>query len=334
MYWNKNIDKNLRGVLMINLLGLDTNISSFIGVLFAFIATFAATALLKGKLPTDQGRAFAHDGAKSAGKPRGAGIIFILAFVISALLFADFSVELLIYLALVTIEMLTGYFDDAAEKPWGELLKGVLDLVVAIATAVAFLYYNGNVVSLAIFGISFEIPVVLYGILIVVLVWASINVTNCSDGVDGLSASLVITTLGSFFVLNKIMVAGEDINYVIVLFVICLLAYLWFNATPSILLMGDAGSRAMGIFIAIVALKSQSPFMYILLAIVLILDGGLGLVKVSLIRVCKIHILKNTTTPLHDHARKKKEWSNTHVVFRFVILQFIVSAAALYLVMM
>ena len=44
------------------------------------------------------------------------------------------------------------------------------------------------------------------------------------------------------------------------------------TATPSKLLMGDAGSRAMGIFIAICALKSQSPFIYILAGLVLLSD--------------------------------------------------------------
>ena len=47
-------------------------------------------------------------------------------------------------------------------------------------------------------------------------------------------------------------------------------------------MMGDAGSRAMGIFISIAALKSGSPLLYIPVALVLILDGGLGLVKVTL----------------------------------------------------
>ena len=96
--------------------------------------------------------------------------------------------------------------------------------------------------------------------------------------------------------------------------------------------MGDAGSRAMGLFIAIAILKSRSPFMYFLVAIVLILDGGLGLIKVSLLRFLKIHILKNTTTPLHDHARKKLGWSNAQVVFRFAIIQIVVSVAAIYLI--
>ena len=66
---------------------------------------------------------------------------------------------------------------------------------------------------------------------------------------------------------------------------------------------------------------------------ILILDGGLGLVKVALLRFLKIHILKNTRTPLHDHVRKVKDWSNTQTVFRFVIIQIVVSIAVVYMVM-
>ena len=73
--------------------------------------------------------------------------------------------------------------------------------------------------------------------------------------------------------------------------------------------------------------------MYLVFAIVFILDGGLGLVKVALLRFLKIHILKNTRTPLHDHVRKNKDWSNAQVVFRFAIIQIIVSMAAIYAVM-
>ena len=73
--------------------------------------------------------------------------------------------------------------------------------------------------------------------------------------------------------------------------------------------------------------------MYLLVAAVLIADGGLGLVKVSLLRFLKIHILKNTITPIHDHVRKKGGWSNAQVVFRFAIIQIVISLAAIYLVM-
>lgn len=95
--------------------------------------------------------------------------------------------------------------------------------------------------------------------------------------------------------------------------------------------MGDAGSRAMGLFISIAVLKSGCPFFYIPAALVFIADGGLGLIKVSLLRYLKIKILKNTRTPLHDHVRKVWNWSNTQTVFRFAIIQIVISVAAVYL---
>ncbi|MBO5097003.1 MAG: phospho-N-acetylmuramoyl-pentapeptide-transferase [Agathobacter sp.] len=320
---------------MINFVsGIDFSMVAFFGILFAFAATCVAIAKLNKFLPRDMGRAFAHDGSLSAGKPRGAGIIFVFAFVAATLIFAELNMEIGIYLILIVVEMLTGYFDDAAEKPWGEYLKGFLDLAVAVVTAMVYLHYNTSDIVIASLGITITIPPIIFAILTVILVWASINVTNCTDGVDGLSGTLTIITLMSFFVLDGIMGVEDSFNFLILLFCVCLLGYLWYNATPSKLLMGDAGSRAMGIFIAIAALKSQSPLMYLLLGIVLIVDGGLGLIKVALLRFLKIHILKNTTTPLHDHVRKKLEWSNAQVVFRFAIIQLIVALAAIYMVQM
>ena len=319
------------------MLNLIENISpvlvAFLGILFSFFVTFLCTAKLNKYLPSDQGRKFAHDGALSQGKPRGAGIIFVLVFAISALVFGQLSVELGIYLALIIVEMLTGFFDDAAEKPWGEYLKGALDLVVAVITAVVYLYYNGSTIKLAIVGAEWTIPPVVYGILTVILVWVAINVTNCADGVDGLSSSLVLVTLGTFYIINQIT-GLTSFSYPLLLFMAGLLAYLWYNATPSKLLMGDAGSRAMGFLIALASLKSGDPFLFVLVALVILVDGGLGLVKVSLLRFLKIHILKNTTTPIHDHVRKNKGWSNTHVVFRFAIIQIIISLVTVYLILL
>ena len=290
---------------------------AFIGVLFAFAVTCIAIAKLNGYLPKDMGRQYAHDGALSAGKPRGAGIIFVLTFVVSALLFGKMNKEIIIDLVLIVIEMFTGFFD----------------LAVAVVVAISYLHYNSSEITIAITGTTIVIPPVVFAILTVILVWVSINVTNCSDGVDGLSGTLTIITLMSVFVLDNILKVNDSFNYCILLFAVCLLGYLWYNATPSKLLMGDAGSRAMGIFIAIAVLKMHSPFMYLLVAAVLIADGGLGLVKVSLLRFLKIHILKNTITPIHDHVRKKGGWSNAQVVFRFAIIQIVISLAAIYLVM-
>lgn len=312
---------------LLNNAGVSESIIALLRAAVAFLGTFFFLKLMMPYLPSDQGREYAVDGALSKGKARGAGIVFVLVFVVTVLLFTPMKLEHIIYLILVVLAMLTGFLDDAAKTPWGEYKKGFLDLVIAVLIAVTFIHYNSTEVTLALFGVSFVIPKILFGILVVILVWAAINVTNCSDGVDGLSATLTIVTLSSAYLLIH-----DPFGKLVPAFILCLFAYLWYNANPSSLLMGDAGSRAMGLFIAITMLKTQSPFLYLLLGLITILDGGLGLIKVSLKRFLKISILTHTTCPLHDHVRKNKGWSNNQVVFRFAILQIVICIAALLLV--
>lgn len=300
------------------------------GIIFAFGATVFATHRLQGFLPKDAGREFAHDGKLSAGKPRGAGIIFVLCFVAAALLFAPLKAEIVIYLILIVICMMTGFLDDASKMPWGEYRKGFLDLCVAALVAMTYLRYNPSTIELALFRIQLTIPPALFAVLIMALVWISVNVTNCADGVDGLSGTLAIISVMTVYAVDRLLGRGEDFSLLILLFAVCILGYLWYNATPSKLLMGDAGSRSMGLFISIAVLKTGCPVLYIPIALVLILDGGLGLVKVALLRFLKIRILKNTRTPLHDHVRKAWGWSNTQTVFRFAIIQIILAVAVIY----
>ena len=319
---------------MINLIaGEVLPITAFIGVIFAFAFTCILTSALNDYLPKDIGREFAHNGKLSAGKPRGAGIIFISVFTLAAFLFGELSMEMAIYLILVFIEMLTGFMDDAPDEPWGEYKKGILDFLVAAVAAVNYIHFNSTRIEIATLGIEINIHPIVFFILTIILVWAAINVTNCSDGVDGLSGTLTIITLVTVYVIDQIKGSGPEFSYIILLFVVCILGYLWYNATPSRLMMGDAGSRAMGIFISIAVLKTGRPFLFLLVAFVLIIDGGLGLIKVALLRFLKIHIFKNTTMPLHDHVRKKIGWSNTQAVFRFAIIQIVISIATVYLLL-
>ncbi|MBQ9701163.1 MAG: phospho-N-acetylmuramoyl-pentapeptide-transferase [Lachnospiraceae bacterium] len=318
---------------MINQILSNVQVTAFLGIMAAFTFTCLFIHLFYSKLPTDQGRDFAHDGKLSAGKPRGAGFVFIMVFIFVAVLFGYINTENIIFLILIFAAMLTGFLDDCSKAPWGELKKGLLDLAIAIMLAITIINFNGTEVTIVSLGMTFTMPPVVYGILAVILIWVSINVTNCSDGVDGLSGTLTMITLMTIYVVTEILGVGGQFGYYILLFVVCILGYLWFNATPSKLMMGDAGSRAMGLFIAIAILKTGCPFLYIPVAIVLILDGGLGLVKVALLRTIKLHILKNTRTPLHDHVRKVKNWSNTQAVFRFAIIQIVVSIAVVYMVM-
>ncbi len=304
----------------------------FVGVVFAYLMTSFLLAIGMNKLPRDHGREFAHDGGLSAGKPRGAGFVFILVFVLAALVFGNVDREMTIYLILTVAAMMTGYLDDCAKVSWGELRKGLLDLMIAIMTAVTMVNFNGSDVSVALSGEVITLHPVLYAVLAIVLVWGSINVTNCADGVDGLSGTLTSITLFTIYMIMNNTGAAPEFSYTILLFIACILGYLWFNATPSRLLMGDAGSRAMGLFIAIAIMKSGYPFLYLLVAFVLMVDGGIGLLKVSLLRFLHIMILTKVRTPLHDHVRKNLGWSNAQTVFKFAIIQIMISAAVVWLV--
>lgn len=309
----------------------DYGILGFFGVAFAYVATSLLLAAGMNRLPRDHGREFAHDGGLSAGKPRGAGFVFILVFVLAALLFVSVDREMAIYLILTVAAMMTGYLDDCAKVSWGELRKGLLDLVIAVMTAMTMVNFNGSEVTIAFTGQVFTLSPLVYGVLAVILVWGSINVTNCADGVDGLSGTLAIVTLFTIYMVMNRDGRTSEFSYVILLFIACILGYLWFNATPSRLLMGDAGSRGMGLFIAIAVMKSGSPFLYPLVAFMLMMDGGIGLVKVSLLRFLNIKILTRVRTPLHDHVRKNLGWSNAQTVVKFAIIQIMISMAVVWL---
>ncbi len=285
-------------------------------------------------LPKDQGREFAVNGALSVGKTRGVGIIMFLVLIAASVLCVKLSVEYIIYLAALFIEMMSGYLDDASEKPWGELKKGIIDMVVAVGVSVTVYWFHGGQIVLPLFNLSFTVPAVLYVILGTILIWASINVTNCADGVDGLCGSLSMVTLTAALLMN-VLIGEDDMLLMTTSMLGILLVYLWFNCSPSSILMGDAGSRALGLLIAMAFMVCGAPVLWIPMALLLILDGGLGLLKLTVIRVLKAkNFMKNLRTPIHDHARKNKGWSDTQVVIRFTLLQILICAAVLTIVML
>ena len=307
---------------MLQLLSGSQRTVDALGFLLAFALTALMDSVFREKLPQDHGRAFAVNGELSKGKARGSGLIFVLCIALVTLAVVPLRTEYIIYTVLLIASMLSGYFDDASEVAWNEYKKGLIDLVIAIVAGVTYLNFNSTAVHFL--NWSFAIPYPLYLVLIVGLIWASINVVNCTDGVDGLSASLAVVSIGTF-----LLAYGKELGdyaTAAIVFIGALLAYLWMNAKPSTLLMGDAGSRAMGFFLAVLALKSGHPFSFLLAALVFIVDGSLGILKISFKRFLHISILKNTLTPLHDHVRKRMGWSDEQVVARWLILQAVASA--------
>ncbi len=310
----------------------DVNQKIFL-LLFAvlpFAAAFCALKLGRVILPKDHGKADVADGMQSAGKPTGGGIIFISVFTLICALFVPMNIERIIYLCAIYVSMLSGFFDDGAKVPWGRVKKGLLDLVIAVGAAFTYCYFNGSDLRIALLSTTITLPQWLYVILGAALVWGSINVTNCSDGVDGLCGSLSIISIGTAAVLVHTFSPDRDFTMMLAVMILCLLAYLWYNANPSRLLMGDAGSRALGVLLAIAMMKTGSPILFIPVCAMLVIDGGAPLLKISCIKFLHMKgFMKNITTPIHDHLKKNKKWSAPQVVFRLAILQIIINLALL-----
>lgn len=302
-----------------------TDIQQYIAI--ASIAAFAICfLLLKLKLPflpKDKGRAFAVNGEVSKGKIRGVGLIMICTFVLCSVFLLPITKEFICYDVLLFLEMLSGYLDDASDKPWSDYKKGFIDLIICIAVSVVFVLNNPT--EIMIFDYKIYVHPVLFAVLSTILLWLGINVTNCSDGVDGLCATLSTISLLSISLIFFDQIGDQYTAYSFIM-VGVLIAYLCFNTSPSSQLMGDAGSRPIGLLIVLMVLKSSHPMSYLLLSAVLLVDGIAGLIKIFLKRFLKIEVLKKVRTPIHDEMRKNHGWSDTQVVVRFSIIQVFVSA--------
>jgi phospho-N-acetylmuramoyl-pentapeptide-transferase len=307
-----------------------------LGTAVAAVSTFLLLPRLWHRLPRDRGRAHAVGAEQSIGKPISAGLIFIPIFMVGAFLFVPISFPISEGVALLGVAMLVGYLDDRTPGGWSEYRLGAMDLALSLLGAAAVCQLDPFRLWLPFIKTPFLLSPWWFIPGGAALIWLSINATNCTDGVDGLSGSLLGLGLGFLGGLLYGTVGHQEISRYLLLphypeaaqwailaflMVGCLAGYLWHNAYPSAVLMGDAGSRPLGLLLGLLVLVSGNPFLILVVAGVVLANGATGLLKVALLRFLKIPIFRNVRYPLHDHVRQKYGWSNTQVVVRFVLLQ-------------
>lgn len=276
------------------------------------------------------------DAEKSIGKPMGAGVIFVPVFAIVSLLVVPLQWPYLAVVSCMLAAMFIGFLDDRVRGGLSEYTLGACDLVVSVIAAMAVCRLSGFDVWLPFLKGSLHIDAWIFITLGSVLIWVMINSTNASDGVDGLSGSLstmALVFLGAILfgivghreiaahLLVPHYASGAEWSMLAFAMVGCLAAYLWYNCYPSVVLMGDAGSRPVGLLIGVLVLASGNPFLVLAVATLVLVNGGTGLLKVALLRFFRIPIFRNVRYPLHDHLRKNLGWSNTQVLVRFMLLQ-------------
>lgn len=317
--------------------------------------TFAAAAVIAfflprlwNRLPRDRGKAICGpDGMKSAGKPTGAGYYVTLLSLPVLVLCVPMDVWDALTMAALYAAMLFGYLDDRSRVPWGELRKGLLDAVVSLAAAWFIAEGHGTGIWLPFVKGVWQVPTALYVPCAAFLLWFTMNATNCSDGVDGLAGTLTGISLAMLAVMLYVVVGYRPVaNYFLVpcnpeaaTWAIMTMTiaggfggYLWFNAEPSKVLMGDAGSRFLGMLVGAAVLVAGNPMLIIALSPIVLVNGGGGLAKLVLLRLAKRvgfdigedAAIRRIRFPLHDHCKKNLGWSNAQVLMRFTLLQLVV----------
>ena len=319
--------------------------------------------------PRDHGKAIlGKDGMKSAGKPTGTGlwvtlvILPVLLLVVPLVHQPEAGKSVMPVLGMIFflyVAMAFGYLDDRADVPWGQLRKGLLDIAVCLGVAYFVWMANGGEMWLPFVKDMWTMPWWGYVPCMGFLLFVVMNATNCSDGVDGLAGSLTVISLialaallfgvvGNVHWAQRLHVTHSflAVRWAIVLMTVAggFAGYLWWNAEPSKVLMGDAGSRFLGLLLGAGVLVSGNPFLIFAFAPVVLVNGGGGLVKLLLLRFFRkcgldvrppsmlepeeearknplVRAVQKVRFPLHDHCKKELKWSNAQVLMRFVLLQ-------------
>ena len=252
---------------------------------------------------------------KKQGTPTMGGIIFILAIIISSIISyiyfnsigdVEIAKKIISILVLTVGFGLVGFVDDFKKlvlknteglKPSHKML-GLL--IVSVLFTIFVVYFNGNgtEIMLPIIKQTITLPVFVYIPFAILVILATTNAVNLTDGVDGLSSSvcaIIITCLTVIAMINSVY----EVSIVGSIAVGCVLGFLMFNLNPAKVMMGDTGSLFLGGLIASIALYLKVPLILIIIAIIPILETLSVIIQVYYYKKTGNRIFK--MAPLHHH---------------------------------
>jgi phospho-N-acetylmuramoyl-pentapeptide-transferase len=286
------------------------------------------------------------------GTPTMGGVLIIGSVLISTLLWARLS-NLYVWIILVSTALfaVVGFLDDYAKVAKRQSLgltgKQKLAAQFLIAAGVwATLYFFSPDYS---WNLSFpffkqtDISMItnigpwLYLVFIIVVLTGASNAVNLTDGLDGLAISV---TFIAMVALTAFTYVSGDERWARQLFidhrrevgeltVFCgamagaSLGFLWYNAPPADVFMGDVGSLAIGGAIGTIGILTKQEFILVLVGGVFVLEAISVMLQVSFFKMTKRHTGTGRRlfkmTPLHHHF-EMQGWKESKVVFRFLIL--------------
>ena len=325
----------------------------FTALIFGFIFGRPLIDFLRRK--QKKGQPIREDGPQThfvkAGTPTMGGLLILSALLVSTLLWARLDNPYVWIVLLVTYAFgLIGFADDYAKVTkqtsagLSSRTRFIIGLVIAALAGAAAAWFhpddltgqlalpflNETMLNLGIFFVPFSM---------IVIVGAA-NAVNLTDGLDGLAIMPVMIAAGTLGVIAYAVGRVDfteylGINYVpgsgeLLIFVAALigggLGFLWYNAPPAAVFMGDTGSLALGGALGAIAVVTKHE-------IVLAIVGGLFVVE-ALSVIIQVLYFKRTgrrvflMAPIHHHF-EKKGWAEPQIVIRFWIISLILALIGL-----
>lgn len=258
-------------------------------------------------------------------------ILLTLALNIASLLNPDFVAtgrSILLPLSVLAGFAVLGAIDDwegvrgLHEKGEGLSPRVKFAAQVALALGVALVMSLGNVqyanaVTIPLLGITVQISPALWIPVAVFFIVGMSNAVNITDGVDGLAGIIVASAFAAYAVIAYLQ---RQIYLVQFCFIIvgAIFAFLWYNALPARLIMGDTGSLALGATLATVALMTGQWLLLPVIAFVPVVETFSVILQVLYARLTGGRRLFRLA-PLHHHF-ELSGWSETQVVQRFWLI--------------
>jgi phospho-N-acetylmuramoyl-pentapeptide-transferase len=174
-----------------------------------------------------------------------------------------------------------------------------------------------NQIYLPLFGVAIPISPILYVPLAIFVINASSNAINFTDGLDGLAG---LTTASAFIAYGILAYLQGQIFLVQFCFILvgACFAFLWYNAKPAQLFMGDTGSLALGATLGCIALMTGQWLLLPLFALIPVLEAVSVVMQISYFKLTHGKRIFRMT-PIHYHFLKGG-WSETQVVQRFWLI--------------
>ena len=327
------------------------SVRAVIGFLISFILTlffmpkFIKWAKNKATQPIYE---LAPDSHKKKSKtPTMGGVIFLLSSFIALLFAIQIHTYTLITFLTMFLFMFIGFIDDKAKILGNDnhagltpkqkfILQWIFAFIISGAiylsgfdTHLYIPFYKDSLFDMNIFAIGFWALVIV----------ATTNSVNLTDGLDGLatvpsifalfSLSIIIYLIGNVKFANYLFLPHFEIGEITIFattLIGALVGFLWFNAHPAQIFMGDSGSLSIGALIGVLAIFAKSEFLLIFIGFVFLIESVSVILQVGSFKLRGKRIFK--MAPIHHHF-ELHGWNENKIIVRFWIISFITNLIAI-----